>query len=95
MKISEINQDSNDVEFEATCVHVSVPRQVNTKYGTTNVASATMQDETGTITLTLWGRQINAVKKGDRVKVSSGYVREYQEQLQVSVGKNGKIEVLD
>lgn len=95
MKIAEINNTAVKVELaEAKVVAKSEPRDVNTRMGPTRVAEATLEDETGTILLVLWGDQINSVKEGDRVSVKGGYVKEWQGNLQVNVGKFGKLEVL-
>jgi hypothetical protein len=44
--------------------------------------------------LTLWNEQIEQVKVGDKVKISNGYVNEFQGELQLTTGKFGKLEVL-
>ncbi len=94
MKIKDINPNSKAIELVAKCVNVSVPREVNTKYGVTQVSSATLEDDTGTIALTLWGKQIEQVKPGVEVKLTNGYVREYQNQMQLNVGSNGSLQVV-
>lgn len=94
MKIKDITPNSKDVELVAKCVNVSAPREVNTKYGVSQVASATLEDETGTIALTLWGKQISQVTAGVSLKITNGYVREYQNQMQLNVGNNGSLQVV-
>jgi replication factor A1 len=95
MKISDLKAGASDVEVEATVVEKQEPREVITKYGKRlNVASATLKDDTGTITMSLWGKDIELVNQGDRIKVSKGYVSEFKGNPQLSAGKYGKIEVL-
>ena len=94
MKISEINEGSRKVSIEATVTSIEQPREVNTKFGRTQVANANLEDDTGNITLVLWGDEINKIKEGDRIKIENGYVRVWNEMLQLSVGKFGKMEVI-
>jgi replication factor A1 len=56
------------------------------------VCSATIKDETGQCSLSLWNEQIETVNVGDVVRVTDGYANEWQGNIQVSAGRNGKIE---
>jgi replication factor A1 len=58
------------------------------------VANATLKDETGKITLTLWNEQISQVKVGDKIKIENGYAKSFRNVLQLSTGKYGKITVI-
>jgi len=95
MNISDLKAGASDVELEATVVEKQEPREVITKYGKRlNVASITLKDDTGTIAMSLWGKDIETVAVGDKVKVSKGYVGEFKGTPQLSTGKYGKIEVV-
>ncbi len=95
MNISDLKAGASDVELEATVAEKQEPREVITKYGKRlNVASITLKDDTGTIAMSLWGKDIDTVSVGDRVKISKGYVGEFKGTPQLSTGKYGKIEVL-
>ncbi len=59
------------------------------------VCSAVLKDETGECSLTLWNDEIEKIAPGDTVKITNGWVSEYQGQLQLSPGKFGKMEVLE
>ncbi|MEM0372774.1 MAG: OB-fold nucleic acid binding domain-containing protein [archaeon] len=91
MKIKEIKNGSKDVEVEATVKEVTEPRNVQTKFGPSQVASAILDDGSGKIKLTLWGSKISEVKKGDRVKVVGAYVTEWNNELQLNVPKTGEM----
>ncbi len=94
MNISDLKAGASDVELEATVVEKQEPREVITKYGKRlNVASITLKDDTGTIAMSLWGKDIDTVAIGDKVKISKGYVGEFKGTPQLSTGKYGKIEV--
>ncbi len=95
MKINELKAGASNVEIEATVTEKQEPREVITKYGKRlNVASVTLQDDTGSIALSLWGKDIETVNKGDKVKITNGYVSEFRGTPQLSTGKYGKIEVI-
>lgn len=95
MKISELKAGASNVDIEATVVEKQEPREVITKYGKRlNVANATLKDNSGSITISLWGKDIEAINVGDKVKISNGYVGEFRGTPQLSTGKYGKIEVV-
>jgi replication factor A1 len=84
------------VEVEADVVEKGNPRQVQSRYTseTFNVADAVVQDETGTIKLTLWNEQIDQVNVGDRIKIENGYVTSFKGETQLNIGKYGKLTIL-
>jgi replication factor A1 len=94
MKISELNFNSRKVSITAKAIEKREPREVNTRNGRTTVTNAVLEDETGTIILVLWGDESNKVNEGDTVKIDNGYITEWSGQLQLNVGKFGKMTVL-
>lgn len=92
MNISEIQLDNKDVSVEAKVVKVSEPRVVNTRFGQRKVATATLEDKTGQIDLSLWEDQISKVEEGKKVKITGAFVREWQDKLQLSLSRTGTIE---
>ncbi|MCL4383211.1 MAG: OB-fold nucleic acid binding domain-containing protein [Candidatus Marsarchaeota archaeon] len=96
MKISELKVGTNNVNIKAKVIQKDEPREVVTKYGKRlNVANISLEDETGTISMSLWGNDINEVNVGDMVEVSGGYVNEFRDNPQLSTGKFGKIKVVE
>ncbi len=96
MKINELKGGVGNVEIEATVVDKQPTRTVVTKYGKQlTVSSATIKDDTGSITLSLWEKDADAIDVGDKIKVTNGYVSEYKGNPQLSAGKYGKIEVIE
>ncbi len=84
------------VEAEGEVVEISSPRDVSLRTGgQARVADATLKDETGTIKLSLWDAQIDQVKKGSRVKVSNGYTNNFRGEVQLNIGRYGKLEILE
>ena len=60
-----------------------------------NVADITLSDDTGSIKLVLWNKQIPQVKKDTSIRIEEGYVKSYRDELQLSVGKWGMIITLN
>ena len=94
MKISEIKAGASDVEVEGRVSSITEARDVQTKYGPNQVATAEITDDTGTIKLTLWGDTIKTVRSGDNVKLTGCFVKEYNDELQLTLTKNGSLKVL-
>ncbi|HDN90887.1 MAG TPA: DNA-binding protein [Candidatus Aenigmarchaeota archaeon] len=94
MKISELKLGMKNISVKAAVIEVSEPREVNTMYGRRLVATAILEDETGRIKLTLWGKQVQQVKVGDVVEIENGYLTEFRDELHLNVGKYGKLTVL-
>jgi len=96
MKISELKAGATNVELEGTVTEKGETREVITKYGKRlNVANAVISDDTGSISISLWGDNIDGISVGDKVKVTNGYVGEFRGTPQLSTGKYGKIEVVE
>lgn len=69
-------------------------RTVNLKQGgSVDVVDAILSDESGDITLALWGDDINKVQIGSKVKVLNGYTNEFKGQVSLTKGKFGQLEV--
>ncbi len=94
MKIAELNGNSRKINLTATVTEKEEPREVNTRFGRTRVAEAIVEDDSGNIKLVLWGDEIDGVKIGDKVKIENGFIKEWNGELQLSVGKYGKLSVL-
>jgi len=96
VNICDITEGDNEINIEAEVTEKSYAREVRNKYGyrPLMVADATLKDETGKITLTLWNEQISQIKVGDKVKIENGYAKSFRNVLQLSTGKYGKIIVI-
>ncbi|AJF61165.1 TPA: hypothetical protein HA239_05085 [Candidatus Woesearchaeota archaeon] len=92
IKDLEVNQSKVDVEGKIT--ELGEVREFS-KFGREGrVCNATVKDDSGSVKLTLWNEQIDMVKEGDTVKVKNGYVKEWQGEKQLSVGKYGSLEIV-
>jgi replication factor A1 len=96
LKINELRDGMRKIDIEANVVEKSDAREVRSRWTneTYRVADATIEDETGTITLTLWNEQIEQVNVGDRVRIENGYIKSFRDVLQLNSGKYGTLTVL-
>ena len=95
LKIQDLKNGMKAVDVEAKVMEKTTPREVSSRYknATYRVAEATISDETGQIKLTLWNDQIEQVSENDTVKVENGYVTSFRGEIQLNVGRYGKLTV--
>ncbi len=91
MKIAELKPGMRRVDVKGKIVDVESPREVQTKFGPGQVASATLQDESGSVKVTLWNENISKVAVNDTIEIQNGYVDSFRGELQLNVGRYGKL----
>ena len=90
--ISELMVKQGNVEVQGVIKEIGETKTFN-KFGKElKVADAILEDESGSIKLTLWNDDSQRYKEGDKVKITNGYVNEFQGEKQLTAGKYGKIE---
>ena len=95
MNIKDLRNGMKRVDVEAKVVEKGDPREVTSRYKdeTYKVADAVVADDTGSIKLTLWNEQIDQVNVNDTIKVENGYVTSFKGEIQLNVGKYGKLTI--
>src|SRR3990167_3164149 len=94
MQIKDLKPKQGNVDLTVDVVDVGVTREFQ-KFGKPGkVATAIAKDESGDIKLTLWNEDIEKVKAGDKVHLISGYVNEWQGEMQLTTGRMGKMEIV-
>ena len=95
MKIKDLKNGMRRVDVTAKVVEKSGAREVQSRFKneTHHVADAVVTDGTGTIKLTLWNEQIDQVNLNDTVKVENGYITSFRGEIQLNVGKYGRLTV--
>jgi replication factor A1 len=95
LKIKDLRDKMRNISVEAKVTEKSETREVMSRFKneTYKVATAIVADETGTIKLTLWNDQINQVNVNDKVKVENGYVSSFRGEIQLNIGRFGKLTV--
>ncbi|HIH18027.1 MAG TPA: hypothetical protein HA282_03385 [Nanoarchaeota archaeon] len=95
MKISELRANQSKVDLDAEVLSVS-PEKSFTKFGKEiRVANARIRDDSGEGSLTLWNNEVDQVKPNSKIRITNGFVKEFQGELTVTAGKFGKLEVLE
>ena len=93
--IAEAKEMKSGINVQGKIRDKGEVRTVNTKFGETKVCDAFLEDESGSIKLTLWAEDTEKVKNGDEVKLEGGYTTTFREVVQLNKGrKDGKLEVL-
>ena len=81
--------------IEATVIQLDPSREFENRVGgKTRVRNGRLKDATGEIALVLWGSEVDLVQQGDRVRITEGWVKDYQGRPQISLGRTGKLEKL-
>jgi len=95
LKIKDLQNGMKRVSIEAKVTEKSDPREVTSRFQnqTLKVADAIIADETGQIKLTLWNEQIDQVNVDGVIKVENGYVTSFRGEIQLNVGKYGKLTI--
>ncbi len=95
LEIKDLRNGMKRVNVEATVVEKGDAREVQSRYKDESykVCTAMVADESGSIKLTLWNEQIDQVKVNDKIKVENGYVTAFKGEIQLNVGKFGKLTV--
>ena len=95
MLIEDIQPKQGKINIKGKIIDISEIREFD-KYGNKGrVANATLQDESGKITLTLWNSDIDKVKVGDAITIENGYCSEFQGEKQLTAGRYGTLKVVD
>ncbi len=96
IKIGNIRENMRNIIVTGQVTKKGDVRDVTTRYGPALVSWATIEDETGSTRLNLWREsQINAVRVGDTVRLVNAFVKTFGESLELNIGRDGKIEVLN
>lgn len=95
MKIAQLKPGMRRVDVTAKVIDIEEPREVMTKFGPGQVASATIQDESGSVKVTLWNENISKVAANDNVEITNGYVDSFRGELQLNVGRYGKLSKIE
>jgi replication factor A1 len=91
--IVELQDGMKRVNVTAQVMEKDEAHTVTTGTGPTETCYVMIADESGRIKLSLWGEQVKQVNVTDNVTVENGYVSSYKGEIQLNVGKWGKLTV--
>jgi replication factor A1 len=96
LQIKDIDAGVRCVNLKAKIVGKSIPRYVFSRFGDAlTLSTATISDGTGSMRMSLWNTEIDTVSIGDTVQINNGRVRTFRGELQVSLGRKGKLQVIE
>lgn len=95
LTVEELSPEDDDVEITGTIAELPTPRAVSTRYGQKRITTVTFEDDTGSIDLTLWEEEIDAIEEGAKVQIKGAYVREWADDIQLNIGRDGNIEQVE
>jgi replication factor A1 len=93
MKINEMKSGMVKINSIVTLTEKQPVRTFELNGEMKKVADCMAKDETGTIRLSIWGNDADIVKEGDRIRITNGYVKQFKDELELSSGKYGRVDI--
>jgi len=95
-RIGDLKSGMKRINLKARVLEVPKPRSVFTRFGRfAMVTNASIADETGSIQLPLWNRQIDTVSEGDTIRVENAHVVTFRGERQLRIGRGGQLSVIE
>lgn len=96
MKASNIKPEMRRIDLDLKIVEIEEPRPYVSRAGREGrVTTAIGEDDSGQIKISLWDNDIDRVKVGNTVRIRNGYARVFRDEIHVSAGMYGKLEVAE
>ena len=96
MKASDVKPEMRRVDLDLKIVEIEEPRPYVSRTGKDGrVTTAIGEDDSGRIKISLWDNDIDRVKVGNTVQIRNGYARLFRDEVHVSAGMYGKLEVTE
>lgn len=96
MKASDVKPEMRRVDLDLKIVEIEEPRPYVSRTGREGkVTTAIGEDDSGRIKISLWDNDIDRVKVGNTVRIRNGYARLFRDEVHVSAGMYGKLEVAE
>jgi replication factor A1 len=95
-KIKDLKAGMKRINLKARVLAISKPQLALTRYNDyVMFANATLTDETGTIKLTLWNSRTSNLSINNIIEIENANVAAYRGELQLRMGRNSKLEVIE
>lgn len=96
MRASEVRPGMRRIDLDLKIVEVEEPRPYVSRAGREGrVTTAIGEDESGRIKISLWDKDVDRVKVGCMVRIRNGYSRLFRDEVHVSAGMYGRLEVVE
>ena len=94
MKASDVKPGMRSIDLDLKIVEIEDSRPYVSRAGREGkVTTAIGEDDSGRIKISLWDKDIDRVKVGCTVRIRNGYARLFRDEVHVSSGMYGKLEV--
>lgn len=91
-KIKDLTPSSRRVNVLGKVVSVGEAKAITTRFGEEKtVTEVVVGDETGKVTLSLWGDQVEHAKDGNTIYIDNGYISLVRGHMRLNVGKYGSL----
>lgn len=91
MKISELKEGKADMK--GAVIQLEGPKPTATKFGERSRTWVLVQDETGKIGGSLWGKNAERIALGDELEMFDVPIENYKGQLQFTTNKDTKVRI--
>lgn len=88
-KVSDLRPGESNVNVKVRVLEVGESRVVETKRGPRTLSEATVGDETGRVTLVLWGDHAGKVREGSVIELQNAFTTVYRGKVQLNLGNMG------
>lgn len=90
--VKDLKANSAFDSIELEIVSVAEPRAFSSRKGQGSLQNVVGKDSEGNeVKITLWNEQIRLLNEGDTAVIENGWCSEFNGQIQISTGRNGKI----
>ena len=95
MKARDVRPEMRRIDLDLRIVEIKEPRTYVRKDGREGrVATAIGEDDTGRIKVSIWDADIDRVKVGSLIRIRNGYAKLFRDEVYVSAGMYGRLEVV-
>lgn len=95
VKIVDLVPDMNEVNIKVRVVETTEPREIQTFRGPTSLSEATVGDDSGRVTLTMWGEHAGKISTGQVIQITNGYTRVFRDEIRLNVGGRGSLSEIE
>lgn len=96
MKANDLKPEMRRIDLDLKIVEIEEPRPYVSRAGREGrVTTAIGEDDSGRVKISLWDNDVDRVKVGNTVRIRNGYARLFRDEIHVSAGMYGKLEVAE
>lgn len=96
MKATDVKSEMRRIDLDLKIVEIEEPRPYVSRAGREGrVTTAIGEDDSGRIKVSLWDNDVDRVKVGNTVRIRNGYARLFRDEVHISAGMYGKLEVAE